>query len=99
MMRKYLHEGDLISAEVQNVFVDGSLSLHTRSLKYGKVCLNITGLTFSPAFSILIIVVSGRAGQSVSFAGETSQDPFSQFTMWCVNYIGQQRIHLDLANN
>lgn len=42
MMRKYLHEGDLISAEVQNVFVDGSLSLHTRSLKYGKVSVNIT---------------------------------------------------------
>lgn len=25
-------------AEVQSVFTDGSLSLHTRSLKYGKVC-------------------------------------------------------------
>ena len=36
-MRKYLQEGDLISAEVQNVFHDGSLSLHTRSLKYGKL--------------------------------------------------------------
>lgn len=36
-MRKFLQEGDLISAEVQNVFVDGSLSLHTRSLKYGKL--------------------------------------------------------------
>lgn len=37
MMRKYLQEGDLISAEVQQVYVDGSLSLHTRSLKYGKL--------------------------------------------------------------
>lgn len=37
MMRQYLQEGDLISAEVQSVFTDGSLSLHTRSLKYGKV--------------------------------------------------------------
>uniref|UniRef100_A0A1L8DXU4 Exosome complex component RRP4 n=2 Tax=Nyssomyia neivai TaxID=330878 RepID=A0A1L8DXU4_9DIPT len=37
MMRKYLKEGDLISAEVQNIFQDGSLSLHTRSLKYGKL--------------------------------------------------------------
>lgn len=36
-MRKYLQEGDLISAEVQDIFQDGSLSLHTRSLKYGKV--------------------------------------------------------------
>lgn len=37
MMRKYLSEGDLISAEVQSIFSDGSLSLHTRSLKYGKL--------------------------------------------------------------
>ncbi|XP_056013323.1 exosome complex component RRP4-like [Ostrea edulis] len=37
MMRQYLQEGDLISAEVQSVFSDGSLSLHTRSLKYGKL--------------------------------------------------------------
>lgn len=36
-MREYLQEGDLISAEVQNVFQDGSLSLHARSLKYGKL--------------------------------------------------------------
>ncbi|CAG9827132.1 unnamed protein product [Diabrotica balteata] len=37
MMRQFLQEGDLISAEVQNVFSDGALSLHTRSLKYGKL--------------------------------------------------------------
>ncbi|XP_014661622.1 PREDICTED: exosome complex component RRP4-like [Priapulus caudatus] len=37
MMRQYLSEGDLISAEVQAVFHDGALSLHTRSLKYGKL--------------------------------------------------------------
>lgn len=37
MMRLYLSEGDLISAEVQNVFTEGTLSLHTRNLKYGKL--------------------------------------------------------------
>ncbi|KAM3873879.1 exosome complex component RRP4 isoform 3-T3 [Diretmus argenteus] len=36
-MREYLQEGDLISAEVQSVFSDGALLLHTRSLKYGKL--------------------------------------------------------------
>lgn len=30
-------EDDLISAEVQNILSDGSLQLHTRSLKYGKL--------------------------------------------------------------
>lgn len=38
-MRKYLIEGDLISAEVQSIYADGSLSLHTRSFTYGKVSL------------------------------------------------------------
>ena len=37
MMRDYLKEGDLISAEVQNIMSDGTLMLHTRSLKYGKL--------------------------------------------------------------
>ncbi|EEZ98806.1 exosome complex component RRP4 [Tribolium castaneum] len=41
MMRQYLQEGDLISAEVQSVYSDGSLSLHTRSLKYGKLSQGI----------------------------------------------------------
>ena len=36
-MRQYLKEGDLVSAEVQNIFGDGALSLHTRSMKYGKL--------------------------------------------------------------
>lgn len=37
MMRSYFAEGDLISAEVQSIFSDGSLSLHTRSPKYAKL--------------------------------------------------------------
>ncbi|XP_053328808.1 exosome complex component RRP4 [Spea bombifrons] len=36
-MRSYLQEGDLISAEIQAVYSDGALSMHTRSLKYGKL--------------------------------------------------------------
>lgn len=37
MMRSYFKEGDLIVAEVQSSFQDGSLSLHTRSLRYGRI--------------------------------------------------------------
>ncbi|XP_071569060.1 uncharacterized protein Naam [Temnothorax nylanderi] len=40
-MRRYLQEGDLICAEVQSVFTDGSLSLHARVLKYGKLSQGI----------------------------------------------------------
>lgn len=36
-MRDLYVEGDLISAEVQQFYGDGALSLHTRSLKYGKL--------------------------------------------------------------
>ena len=36
-MRDLYVEGDLISAEVHQFYGDGALSLHTRSLKYGKL--------------------------------------------------------------
>jgi len=36
-MREILKEGDVISAEIQSVYNDGSLALHTRSVKYGKL--------------------------------------------------------------
>jgi exosome complex component RRP4 len=36
-MRGYLQEGDLVSAEVHKVQQDGSLQLHTRSFRYGKL--------------------------------------------------------------
>lgn len=37
LMSQYLIDSDLVSAEVQNVGVDGAVSLHTRNLKYGKL--------------------------------------------------------------
>ncbi|EFJ51079.1 hypothetical protein VOLCADRAFT_73556 [Volvox carteri f. nagariensis] len=36
-MRSFFREGELISAEVQSVHADGSVALHTRSAKYGKL--------------------------------------------------------------
>lgn len=36
-IRTFFTEGDLLVAEVQSIFSDGSASLHTRSLKYGKL--------------------------------------------------------------
>ncbi|GAA6059728.1 hypothetical protein JCM10212_000256 [Sporobolomyces blumeae] len=36
-MRTFFQEGDLLVAEVQSFFADGAMSLHTRSLKYGKL--------------------------------------------------------------
>ncbi|GIL70270.1 hypothetical protein Vretimale_3419 [Volvox reticuliferus] len=36
-MRSFFREGELISAEIQSVHGDGSVALHTRSAKYGKL--------------------------------------------------------------
>ncbi|KAH9856973.1 exosome complex exonuclease rrp4 [Lenzites betulinus] len=36
-MRIFFEEGDLLVAEVQAFFSDGAMSLHTRSLRYGKL--------------------------------------------------------------
>ena len=46
-IRTFFSEGDLLVAEVQSLYHDGSASLHTRSLKYGKlrngVFLSVSG--------------------------------------------------------
>ena len=36
-MRSYFAEDDLVVAEVQKVYEDGALHLHTKSKKYGKL--------------------------------------------------------------
>lgn len=36
-MRSFFREGDLVSAEVQELRGDGGVALHTRSLRYGKL--------------------------------------------------------------
>lgn len=36
-MRAFFQEGDLVVAEVQSLFQDGSVGLHARSLRYGKL--------------------------------------------------------------
>ncbi|KAJ5937433.1 Exosome complex component rrp4 [Penicillium verhagenii] len=54
-IRTFFCEGDLVVAEVQSVHQDGAASLHTRSLKYGKlrngVFLAVTGTGGSGANS------------------------------------------------
>jgi len=47
-MRTFFSEGDVLSAEVQAFFSDGSMAIHTRSLKYGKL-FNGTFLGVPPA--------------------------------------------------
>jgi len=84
-MRELYVEGDLISAEVQNHFHDGSASIHARSLKYGKL-LNGQKITVTPALiprlkqhfiqlkNLGVDVILGKNGHvwiTVSREGET----------------------------
>ncbi|CAL5866584.1 uncharacterized protein PFLUO_LOCUS793 [Penicillium psychrofluorescens] len=69
-IRSFFSEGDLVVAEVQSVHQDGSASLHTRSLKYGKlrngVFLAVAGTGGSGASSSN---VKGGVGSGSSGAG------------------------------
>lgn len=78
MMRQYLQEGDLISAEVQDIFQDGSLSLHTRSLKYGKVSYAKFDFVAVAVTKILffILVIARRFSESISFIDKKKQNSF-----------------------
>lgn len=72
-IRTFFSEGDLVIAEVQSVHQDGSASLHTRSLKYGKLrngfFLAVTGTGGSNASSSS---TKGGVGSSSSAPGPAS---------------------------
>lgn len=75
-IRTFFSEGDLVVAEVQSVHQDGSASLHTRSLKYGKlrngVFLAVTGTGGSAASSSS---VKGGVGVGNSASGSALAAP------------------------
>lgn len=76
-MRQYLKEGDLVSAEVQNIFNDGALSLHTRSMKYGKVIkISVIRLTKHNFASISIVAFSRLFGKSEPIINTATKDSF-----------------------
>ncbi|KAJ5114634.1 Ribosomal protein L27 [Penicillium alfredii] len=76
-IRTFFSEGDLVVAEVQSVHQDGSASLHTRSLKYGKlrngVFLAVTGTGGSgtPNSSVKGGVGSGSSGAGAALGATT----------------------------
>ncbi|KKK24506.1 exosome complex component rrp4 [Aspergillus rambellii] len=81
-IRTFFSEGDLVVAEVQTVHSDGAASLHTRSLKYGKlrngVFLAVTGTGGSGASSS---TVKGGAGSGSTAGGVVR----SRRQVWTVN--------------
>src|SRR5260221_12160279 len=60
-MRTFFEEGDLLVAEVQAFMPDGQISLHTRSLRYGKVSTSL-----SPSPCLILSDSQLRNGQVVT---------------------------------
>lgn len=56
-MRTVLAEGDVVSAEVQALFQDEAVALHTRSTKYGKASTFRHPLVSSTATTALCAVI------------------------------------------
>jgi len=67
-MRNFFEEGDLLVAEVQAFFADGAMSLHTRSLKYGKVrFIPETGYMCLMALGVILSSEMASSFQSPQF--------------------------------
>lgn len=90
-IRTYFGEGDLVVAEVQAVHSDGSASLHTRSLKYGKlrngVFLAVTGTGGSGASSSSVKggVGAGSTAGGTGTAAGTGGVVRSRRQVWTVS--------------
>ncbi|PYI00391.1 hypothetical protein BO78DRAFT_465354 [Aspergillus sclerotiicarbonarius CBS 121057] len=90
-IRTFFSEGDLVVAEVQTVHSDGGASLHTRSLKYGKlrngVFLAVTGTGGSGASSSSVKGSVGAGATSAGAGGATGVGGVvrSRRQVWTIN--------------
>ncbi|PWY79362.1 hypothetical protein BO94DRAFT_558560 [Aspergillus sclerotioniger CBS 115572] len=90
-IRTFFSEGDLVVAEVQTVHSDGGASLHTRSLKYGKlrngVFLAVTGTGGSGASSSSVKGSVGAGSTSAGAGGATGVGGVvrSRRQVWTIN--------------
>ena len=82
-MRGFFEEGDLLVAEVQAFFSDGSMSLHTRSLKYGKV-LGINNFCTNRLLKLAAIMLATQRTISCgpTNLGSPPQVTFLDLTLW-----------------
>lgn len=88
-IRTFFSEGDLVVAEVQSVHQDGSASLHTRSLKYGKlrngVFLAVTGTGGTGGFNSSVKGGVGSGLAAPSSASGTGGVVRSRRQVWTVH--------------
>ena len=83
-MRGFFEEGDLLVAEVQAFFSDGAMSLHTRSLKYGKV-LEVNNFYTARLLKLAVIIPATQRtiGRGPTNLGSPPQVTFLDLTLRC----------------
>lgn len=79
-MRTFFEEGDLLVAEVQAFFSDGAMSLHTRSLKYGKV--GRVGFPVIPALLTILQAAQRPAGRCPTRPNSAPKIPLYLAPLW-----------------
>jgi exosome complex component RRP4 len=91
-MRQFFEEGDLLVAEVQAFFADGPMSLHTRSLTYGKVtsCVLCSGVWGSHRRSASEWATRLRT----PYSHQTAKVALRLATLQRRPHLGVERIHL-----
>ena len=90
-MRTFFEEGDLLVAEVQGISADGSMQLHTRTLKFGKVWfLMVSDDTLSDPFAAAKRTASHRSPNTRS----SVKIPVLRSALWRRHYTWSERLHL-----
>lgn len=92
-MRTFFEEGDLLVAEVQAFFSDGAMSLHTRSLKYGKVG-DAPRATLASTHAVTTSATQRPNGRSPPGANSPIEIALSHIALWSRSYPGTKWIHL-----
>lgn len=85
-MRTFFEEGDLLVAEVQAFFSDGAMSLHTRSLRYGKVSTLLPRSPWILVYMTICPVITAAqwtASSCTTDAHSALEVAFPIITLWC----------------
>ena len=91
-MRQFFEEGDLLVAEVQSFFADGTMSLHTRSLTYGKVSSDMRRSDVEDSWYPLASEWTTRLRTSHPY--KTTEIPLRLLTLQRRPHLGVERVYL-----
>lgn len=91
-MRQFFEEGDLLVAEVQAFFADGAMSLHTRSLTYGKVATGV--LRSNREYAYRHSASKWAARLRTSHPHQTAKIALRLAPLQCGTHLRVERIHM-----